>query len=107
MDRGLIRTRFMLRPMIGAVRRMLGGGPRPAETLPKVTHRRYYKASWKNLLRSHGLELEDWVCHSWGCYGLERFFPQGAFCRASDRFGRNSLINWIASDQLACVRAIK
>jgi hypothetical protein len=58
-------------------------------------------------MRSHGLELEDWVCHSWGWYGLERFFPQGEFCRASDRFARDGTVNWISSDQLSCVRAVK
>jgi len=106
-DRGLIRVRFAVRPLTGAVRRMLGGEQRPAQPFPKVQHRRYRKGNWVKLMRSHGLELEDWACHSWGCYGLERFFPQGAFCRASDRFARNGLLNWVASDQLSCVRAIK
>jgi hypothetical protein len=58
-------------------------------------------------MRSVGLETEDWVCHSWGWYSLERVFNQGAFCRASERFARNPLLNWLASNQLACVRAIK
>ena len=106
-DRGLVRTRFLLRPVIGAVRALLGGKRRPAQPFPKVQHRRYRRGSWEKLLRSHGLELEDWVCHAWGLYDLDRLLPQGAFCRASDRFARNSLVNWLASDQLACVRAIK
>ena len=106
-DRGLIRARFAVRPLTGAVRRMLGGKQRDAQPYPKVQHRRYRRSPWVKLLRANGLELEDWVCHSWGSYGLERFFPQGAFCRASDRFGRTSLINWVSSDQLACVRAVK
>lgn len=107
MDRGLIRVRFAIRPVTGAIKRMLGAEQRPAQPYPKVQHRRYRKGSWVKLLKSQGLELEDWICHSWGWYGLERFFPQGAFCRASDRFGRNAALNWIASDQLACVRAVK
>ena len=107
MDRGLIRFRFAIRPLTGAIRRMLGGKQRPAQPYPKVQHRRYRKSNWVKLLRSQGLELEDWVCHSWGWYGLERFFPQGGFCRASDPFARNSAMNWVASDQLACVRAVK
>jgi ubiquinone/menaquinone biosynthesis C-methylase UbiE len=107
MDRGLIRFRFAVRPLTGAIRRMLGGKQRPAQPFPRVQHRRYRRGNWVKLLRSQGLELEDWVCHSWGWYGLERFFPQGAFCRASDRFARNGAINWVASDQLACVRAVK
>ncbi len=106
-DRGLIYARFMLRPLVRSARRLLGGKPSPADTLPKVTHRRYYKSNWAKLMRSQGLELEDWVCHSWGLYGLERFFPQGAFCRASDRFARNGALNWLGSDQLSCVRAVK
>lgn len=107
MDRGLIRFRFAVRPLTGAIRRMFGGKQRPAQPFPRVQHRRYRRGNWVKLLRSQGLELEDWVCHSWGWYGLERFFPQGAFCRASDRFARNGAMNWVASDQLACVRAVK
>jgi ubiquinone/menaquinone biosynthesis C-methylase UbiE len=107
MDRGLVRARFIARPVVGAVRRLFGGELRPAQPYPKVQHRRYRRGPWVELMRSHGLELEDWVCHSWGWYGLERFFPQGAFCRASDRFARDGTINWISSDQLSCVRAVK
>jgi ubiquinone/menaquinone biosynthesis C-methylase UbiE len=107
MDRGLVRLRFLLRPLIRTMRRLIGSKPSPQETLPKVTHRRYHRAHWAKLMRSSGLELEDWACHSWGWYGLERFFPQGAFCRMSDRFARNRALNWLASDQLACVRLIK
>ena len=107
LDRVIIRTRFVIRPLIGVVRRMFGGKQRDAQPYPKVQHRRYRKGSWEKLLRSHKLELDDWVCHAWGCYGVERFFPQGAFCRASDRFAHNGAINWIASDQLVRVRANK
>jgi len=107
MDRALIQMRFVLRPVTRTVRAALGGTPTAKDPLPKVMHRRYRRGSWVKLLHSHGLELEDWVCHSWGCYGVERFFPQGAFCRVSDRFGRNPALNWIASNQLACVRAVK
>jgi ubiquinone/menaquinone biosynthesis C-methylase UbiE len=107
LDRALVRTRFAIRPAIGAMRRLFGGKQQPAQPFPKVAHRRYRRGSWEKLLRSHGLEIEDWVCHAWGCYAVERFFPQGGFCRASDRFARNSAINWLASDQLACMRAVK
>ena len=107
MDRGLIRVRFAIRPLTGTIRRMMGGQQRPAQPYPKVQHRRYRKGSWVKSLAANGFVLEDWVCHSWGWYGLERFFPQGAFCRASDKFARNPALNWIASDQLACVRAVK
>jgi ubiquinone/menaquinone biosynthesis C-methylase UbiE len=106
-DRVLVYSRFALRPAISVVRRAFGAEPRPARPLPKVEHRRYRRGSWARLLRSHGLELEDWVCHAWGCYAVERFFPQGGFCRASDRFARNPVLNWIASDQLSLSRAVK
>ena len=106
-DRALVRTRFSIRPVVGALRRLMGGEARPARPLPKVEHRRYRKGSWAKLMASHGLQLEDWVCHAWGCYAIERFFPQGGFCRISDRFARNGLLSWIASDQLSCARAVK
>jgi hypothetical protein len=107
LDRVLVRTRFAIRPATSVVRSLFGGKPRPAQTLPKVEHRRYRRGSWEKLLRSHQLELEDWVCHAWGCYAVERFFPQGGFCRASDQFARNRAVNWLASDQLVRVRAVK
>jgi ubiquinone/menaquinone biosynthesis C-methylase UbiE len=107
LDRVLVRTRFAIRPATSVVRSLFGGKPRPAQTLPKVEHRRYRRGSWEKLLRSHQLDLEDWVCHAWGCYAVERFFPQGGFCRASDQFARNRAVNWLASDQLVRVRAVK
>jgi ubiquinone/menaquinone biosynthesis C-methylase UbiE len=102
-DRAVVRARIAARPLLKFVRTPMT----PSKDLPRVIHRRYRRGSWVKLMRSVGLQTEDWVCHSWGCYSIERFFPQGAFCRASDRFARNSMINWIASDQLACVRAVK
>ena len=107
MDRGLVRLRYMLKPVTGVLKSMLGGQRPTKQPYPKVQHRRYRKGSWVKLMQSQGLELEDWVCHSWGWYDLERIFPQGAFCRASDRFARNPMMNWLASDQLSCVRAVK
>jgi ubiquinone/menaquinone biosynthesis C-methylase UbiE len=102
-DRAIVNARRLARPLVRLVRKPLTD----LKDLPSVNHRRYFRSNWVKLMRSVGLETEDWACHSWGCYSLERFFPQGAFCRASDRFARNPVINWIASDQLACVRAIK
>ena len=107
-DRALVNVRYFARPLVNLARKGLGAEPRPAtRTAPAVNHRRYSHGKWAKLLRSVGLETDDWVCHAWGFYSLERFWPQAAFCRASDRFARNPLINWIASDQLACVRAVK
>ncbi|HUM05571.1 MAG TPA: class I SAM-dependent methyltransferase [Terriglobales bacterium] len=102
-DRGLLKARILARPLVRLVRRSLTA----AKDLPTVTHRRFFPGHWAKLMRSVGLKTEEVVCHAWGWYSLERFFPQGGFCRASDRFARNRAINWFASDQLSCVRAIK
>ncbi len=108
MDRAFVKVRFLARPVVRFIRYRLRGKPLPpSSALPPVTHRRYSRDRWLKLMGSTGLEAEDWACHSWGWYSLERFFNQGAFCRASDRFARNPLLNWLASNQLACVRAIK
>jgi ubiquinone/menaquinone biosynthesis C-methylase UbiE len=108
MDMAVQKVRVVARPFVRFVRHGLRGKPLPRDArLPHVIHRRYYRARWLNLLRSVQLEAEDWACHSWGWYSLERFFDQGALCRSSDRFARNSLLNWLASNQLVCVRAIK
>jgi ubiquinone/menaquinone biosynthesis C-methylase UbiE len=106
MDMAYRRIRFGFRPLLRFVRYTAVGQPIPQRTgLPAVVHRRYHKANWWNMLRSAGLEPVDWVCHSWGWYSLDRFIDQGAFCRVSDRFARDPTVNWIASDQLVCVRA--
>jgi ubiquinone/menaquinone biosynthesis C-methylase UbiE len=108
MDAAYKQMRVVGRPLVRLFRYRLRGKPLPpGDRLPVVIHRRHYRPRWVNLLRSLQLEKEDWACHSWGWYSLERFFNQGAFCRISDRFARNSLLNWLASDQLVCVRAIK
>ncbi len=102
------KVRFVARPLVRFLRYRLRGKPLPpSNALPAVTHRRYYRPQWLKLMRLNRLEVEDWACHSWGCYSLEWFFNQGAFCRASDHFARNPLLNWLASNQLACVRVVK
>jgi ubiquinone/menaquinone biosynthesis C-methylase UbiE len=106
-DMAFRRMRYLLRPLVRSYRYTWRGKPMPTDELPTVIHRRYYQPRWMNLLRSMHLEPEDWVCHSWGFYCVDRFFSQGGFCRASDRFARNSAINWLASNQLVCVRSIK
>jgi ubiquinone/menaquinone biosynthesis C-methylase UbiE len=108
MDAAYEKFRFTVRPVIRFVRYPLLGRPEPPlNGLPRVVHRRYYRPRWLNLLRSLHLEADDWACHCWGWYTMERFFDQGGLCRASDRFARNPWINWLASDQLVCVRAVK
>lgn len=103
MDMAYQKFRFTARPVIRLFRR----GSSDSDRLPQVVHRRYYRPRWLALLRSLHLEMEDWVCHSWGWYSMERFFSQGALSRASDRFARNPWISWLGSDQLVCVRAVK
>jgi ubiquinone/menaquinone biosynthesis C-methylase UbiE len=108
MDMAVQKMRVAARPLVGFFRHRVRGKSSPSNgALPQVIHRRYSRSRWQKLLRSMQLETEDWACHSWGWYSLERFFDQGALCRASDRFARNSLLNWLASNQLVCVRAIK
>ncbi|MGH9353853.1 MAG: class I SAM-dependent methyltransferase [Terriglobia bacterium] len=108
MDMAYQQVRPVARPLVRWVRHgLLGRQVPPASVLPNVVHRRYYRRRWVRLMRSLGLELEDWVCHAWGWYSLEWLFNQGAFCRASDRFARMRWVSGLASDQLACVRAVK
>jgi ubiquinone/menaquinone biosynthesis C-methylase UbiE len=108
MDRLYQRTWVLVQPLARWFRYGLLGRPRPVRReLPEVVHRRYYRPRWVALMRALGLELEDWACHSWGWYSLEWVLPQGALCRASDRFARNGWVNWLASDQVACVSARK
>ena len=108
MDMTVLKMRVAARPFVRFIRHRLRGKASPSNgALPQVIHRRYSRSKWQNLLRSMQLETEDWACHSWGWYSLERFFDQGALCRASDRFARNSLLNWLASNQLVRVRAVK
>jgi|HubBroStandDraft_4_1064222.scaffolds.fasta_scaffold00285_8 ubiquinone/menaquinone biosynthesis C-methylase UbiE len=108
MDMAVQKMRVAARPLVGLFRHHVRGKSSPSNgALPQVIHRRYFRSRWQKLLRSMQLDTEDWACHSWGWYSLERFFDQGALCRASNRFARNSLLNWLASNQLVCVRAIK
>jgi len=108
MDVAFLKMTALARPLVRFFRYRLRGKPLPPRgRLPVVIHHRYYRPRWLNLLRTMQLEPEDWACHSWGWYSLEPFINQGAFCRISDRFARSSLLNWLASNQLVCVRATK
>jgi ubiquinone/menaquinone biosynthesis C-methylase UbiE len=108
MDQFYQKVRVLVRPLARFVRYRLLTRPIPtARDLPIVVHRRYHRLRWVKLMRSFGLELDDWACHSWGWYSLEWILPQGRLCRASDRFARNRWLNWLASDQVARVRAVK
>jgi SAM-dependent methyltransferase len=93
----------------------------------RVTNRRYYRGSWLRLLRSVGFEPDAWICHGWGWYksgsslvaqvlwlsvtlsrkSLERFLGRAGLLRAGDGFVRNRALNWLASEQIVRIRAIK
>jgi ubiquinone/menaquinone biosynthesis C-methylase UbiE len=109
MDRILAGLMAAARPLYRVVKYRLLRRPKPApqQLEPGLRHRTYYRAGWLRQLRSVGLEPEDWVCHGWGWYTLERFFDQASLCRASDRFARNPWLNWLGWHQLVRVRAVK
>jgi ubiquinone/menaquinone biosynthesis C-methylase UbiE len=93
----------------------------------KVFARRYYRRRWLQLLRSVGLEPEEWVGEGWGWYRsrlclwvpllfrpaarfrhtLERIFGRALVYRALNGFARNRAVNWLLPEQLVRVRAVK
>lgn len=129
MDRLLVGLMAAARPLYHLVRYRLRGKPLPFRPTPgAMVHRKYYRRRWLRLLRSVGLEPEAWVCHGWGWYrswpldglvwllarqdrriwtSLERWFGPAPVARASDRLARHSALNWVASEQLVRVRAVK
>ncbi len=98
--------------------------PEPARG---VAHRKYHRGPWLRLLRSMGLEAEDWICHGWGWYksgfehvafslhrtgallqrGLERLGGRGLIARARGALAHNRALNWLAAEQVVRVRAVK
>lgn len=116
------------RPLRHFVQYRLPGRRVPVHQAPReVRHRRYYRRKWLRLLRSVGLEPEEWVCHGWGWYStsyrvplapllsrqagrfrqvLERLFGP-AICRALGRLARHRALNWLLAEQLVRVRAVK
>lgn len=129
LDRVLVHLLGAARPLVHLVKYRLRGRPAPVrQPSREVAHRRYCRRRWLRLLRSVGLEPEEWICHGWGWYRswplvsltqllsekgerfrrtLERFLGQGAVCRAREGLARNRALNWIASEQLVRVRAVK
>jgi ubiquinone/menaquinone biosynthesis C-methylase UbiE len=122
---GLVAT---ARPLYHLVKyRLRGRRPPFPQPSREAINRRYYRRRWLRFLRSVGLEPEEWICHGWGWYeselgllaqflsrsgklfrrGLERFFGQASLQRASDGFVRNRALNWLASEQIVRVRAVK
>ena len=128
MDRAVVSLEAVVRPLHYLVKyRLRGRGAHLHQASSEVVTRRYYRRTWLRQLRSAGLEPEEWICHGWGWYrsrlgdlalflsrkggifrrGLERFFGRAPVCRASDRFVRNRALNWLASEQLVRLRAVK
>lgn len=90
-------------------------------------YRRYYRRRWLRLLRGLNFEPEEWICHGWGWFssplgrlvqflslqqtafrrGLERLFGRALLSRSSDTFVRSPALNWLASEHIFRVRAIK
>lgn len=128
MDRVLVVLMAAARPLYHLVKYRLRGRRAPFHhPSGEVGHRRYYLRRWLRLLRSLDLEPEEWIRHGWGWYRswlglvvqflsrkaglwrarLERFVGPASLCRASDRFVRNRVLNWLASEQVVRVRAVK
>lgn len=128
MDRLAFGLTAAARPLYYLVKYRLRGRRAPFhQPSREVVHRRYYRRRWLRLLRSVGLEPEEWICHGWGWYGsrlgilvermsqrgelfrqtLERFFGNTVLCRARDRFARSLVLNWVAYEQLVRLRVAK
>jgi 2-polyprenyl-3-methyl-5-hydroxy-6-metoxy-1,4-benzoquinol methylase len=99
----------------------LRGRQAPVGQAPReIHHRRYYRGQWLRLLRSVGLEPEEWVCHSWGWYSssyriplasqlarLAGLFRPARVSRAPGGFVRKRALNWLLAEQVVRVRAVK
>lgn len=125
--RMLVGVMNAARPLYDFVAYRLRGRRIPArQDSPDVRHRRYYRRKWLRLLRSEGLEMEQWVCHSWGWYSnwlgplAQRLSPRAGLCRdIVDRVGparlyrrldgvaRSRALNWLLAEQIVRVRAVK
>lgn len=127
-DRALLGLMAAARPAYHFMKYRLRGKPAPFRQPPTVVaNRKYHRGKWLRLLRSLGLQPEEWICHGWGWYmsplgflaqslsqkenvfrrGIERLFGRAALSRAGDRFVRSRALNWLASEQIVRVRAIK
>jgi GDP-mannose 6-dehydrogenase len=126
-DRTLFRLMSFARPAYYFVKYRLRGKAAPSNEAIEVFHRRYYRKRWLRLLASLRLEPNAWLCHGWGWFKsplghvagflsdtlnllqrvTERLFGPGFLSRSTDRFVRSRTFNWLASEQIVRVRAIK
>jgi len=116
------------RPLHHLVKYRLRGKRAPdARPSRDPAHRKYHRGPWLRLLRSMGLEAEDWVCHGWGWYksgfegvvlslhrtaallrrALERFGGRALLARVREELAHNRALNWLAAEQVVRVRAVK
>lgn len=127
MDRALLGLIAVARPVYYFVKYRLRKMATPAYRPADVFNRKYYRRSWLRLLRSVSLEPEEWLCHGWGWHMsplgrlaqllsrkdrvfqrvMERLFSRASLSRANEMFVRNPALNWLASEQIVRVRAIK
>lgn len=128
LDRVLVVLTAAARPAYHLVKYRLRGrrGPRRPSS-PEVGVRRYHRRRWLRLLRSAGLEPEEWIRQGWGWYRsrlgvlaeflsrhgefwqarLERWCGRARLGRARGRFVRSRALNWLASEHIVRVRVIK
>lgn len=128
MDRVLVVLMAAVRPLYDLVTyRLRGRRASVRQASLAAANRRYYRRRWQRLLRSMGLEPEEWIRHGWGWYKswlrllaqslswngellrgrLERVFGRAFLCRASARFVRSRALNWLASEHVVRLRAVK
>jgi 2-polyprenyl-3-methyl-5-hydroxy-6-metoxy-1,4-benzoquinol methylase len=116
--------------LYGFAKDRLRGKPvptRPARTGVALRTYRRRRGRWLRLLRSMGLEPEEWLCYGWGWYNsrlgtlvelvsrsaprfratLELFLGRALVHRAGDSLARSRTFNWMACEQLVRLRVEK
>ncbi|MBI4271486.1 MAG: class I SAM-dependent methyltransferase [Candidatus Rokubacteria bacterium] len=128
-DRVLVGLLALLRPLAHVVRYRLRGKQGPARQAPRgIVSRKYRRGRWLRLVRSAGLEPEEWVCHGWGWHRswpldfagrllfragrsgrrlLERWPGLTVLRRIDDALVHSRALNWLAAEQIVRVRAVE
>src|SRR6266850_1424011 len=128
LDRVVVVLMAVVRPVYDLVKYRLRGRRAPVRQASRAAGiRRCYRRRWLRLLRSVGLEPEEWISNGWGWYEswigllaqslsrtgellrgrLERFFGRASLCRASGRFVRSRAFNWLAAEHVVRLRVVK
>jgi ubiquinone/menaquinone biosynthesis C-methylase UbiE len=120
------RIGVVAQPLYDFLRYRLRGKPVPARP-PQGFGRKYHRDSWFRLLRSAGLEPNEWLCYGWGWHvssvgivigilsrlteragnAIGRLLGRARAHRIGDRLARSRVFNWMAFEQLVRVRAVK